>query len=402
METTMVMAESSADGSPRYRMLETLRQNAQERLATQRAGAFDALRARHTNYYIALAEKVALEMFGPDQPKWSDRLDVEHDNIRAGLEWGKAADASPERVELVLRLAAPLFLAWFRRGYGREERQHFETLLAHPNGRRPTRARAQVLYAAGSLTFWQDGDAGASPQLDESLAMAEFLGDTRVMANARHSLGVVSYFRGDLAGARRHHEEALRLTRADGDLSGIRISLEDLSDVTADEGDPVRAAELQEEALALARQIGDQHGLASVLQSMGSLAGATGKAGRARELMGEGLNIMQRIGCLNCSARYLGDLASLASSSGEPYRAGRLLGAADALRERTGIVMRANAAGALEKTLVKTRQQLGEAAFSTAWNEGREMSLVQVSRSPACARADRRSAPWPRLARKSA
>jgi hypothetical protein len=112
---------------------------------------------------------------------------------------------------------------------------------------------------------------------------------------------------------------------------------------------------------------------------MGSLAGATGKAGRARELMGEGLNIMQRIGCLNCSARYLGDLASLASSSGEPYRAGRLLGAADALRERTGIVMRANAAGALEKTLVKTRQQLGEAAFSTAWNEGRAMSLVQVS-----------------------
>ncbi len=108
LEKSMVVGERSADGTARYRLLETLRQYGQERLATGGETATDAARARHATYFIALAEKVASGMHGPDQPKWSDRLEIEHDNIRAGLEWGKAADAPPDRVELVLRLAAPL------------------------------------------------------------------------------------------------------------------------------------------------------------------------------------------------------------------------------------------------------------------------------------------------------
>ena len=365
---------------PRYRLLETLRQYGQERLATRGEAATDALRARHVTYFIALAEQVALGMRGPDQAKWSERLEIEHDNLRAGLEWGKAADAPPDRVELVLRLAAPLYLPWFRRGHGREGRQHFETLLAHPSAQRPTRARARVLFAVGSLALWQDGDdATAWALLNESLSLAEHLGDTRVMADARHNLGLVLFNRGDKAAARRHHEEALQLSRADGDVYGIRWSLEDLADLAADEGDTERASELHEEALSLARQIGDQHGIASILQSMGNLARATGKSERARELIGEGLSIMQRIGCLNCSARYLGDLAFVASASGEPERAVRLLGAADALRERTGIVVSTTSVGTIEQTLGEARQRLGEAAYAAAWSEGRAMSLLQAT-----------------------
>jgi tetratricopeptide (TPR) repeat protein len=380
LEKSMVLAERSAEGTARYRLLETLRQYAQERLATRGEAATDALRARHATYFAALAELVALGMHGPDQPKWSDRLEIEHDNLRAGLEWGKATNAPPDRVELVLRLAAPLYLPWLRQGHGREARQHFETLLSHRNAQRPTRARAQVLFAVGSLALWQDGDdATAWALLNECLSLAEHLGDTRVMADARHNLGVVLSNRGDKAAARLHHEEALRLTRADGDVSGIRWSLDDLADLAADEGNTEHASELCEEALSLARQTGDQHGIASILQTMGTLARATGKAERARELIGEGLSIMQRIGCQHCIARFLGDLAFVASASGEPERAVRFLGAADALRERTGIVVPTTSVGTIEQTLGEARRRMGEAAYATAWSEGRAMSLPQTT-----------------------
>jgi tetratricopeptide (TPR) repeat protein len=283
-------------------------------------------------------------------------------------------------VELGLRLAAPLYLPWLRQGHGREGRQHFETLLAHHNGQRPTRARAQVLFAVGSFALWQDGeDATAWTLLNESLSLGEQLGDTHVMADARHNLGQVLYNRGDIAGARVHHEEALRLTRADGDVSGIRWSLEDLADLADEEGATEHAAELREEALTLARQSGDHHGVASILQTMGTLARAAGKAERARELIGEALSLMQRIGCQHCSAAYLGDLALVADASGDPERTVRLLGASEALRQRTGIVAPTAWAASIEKTSTQARRLLGEVAYATAWSDGLAMSLPQAT-----------------------
>lgn len=380
LEKSMIVAERSAQGTPRFRLLETLRQYGQEQLAKRGEAATDALRTLHATHFASLGQEAALGMHGPDQAKWLNRLELEHDNLRAGLEWGKAADAPPDRVELVLRLAAPLYLPWLRQGHGREGRQHFETLLSHRNGQRPTRARAQVLFAVGSFALWQDGEeATAWTLLNESLSLAERLGDTHVMADARHNLGVVLSNRGDNAGARRHHEEALRLTRADGDVSGIRWSLEDLADLADEEGATEHASELREEALTLARQTGDHHGIASILQTMGTLARAAGKTQRARELIGEGLSLMQRIGCQHCSASYLGDLALVADASGEPERTVRLLGASEALRERTGIVAPTARAGTIEKTLAQARHLLGEAPYATAWSEGLAMSLPQAT-----------------------
>jgi len=284
---------------------------------------------------------------------------------------------------LGLRLAAPLYLPWLRQGHGREGRQHFETLLAHPNGQRSTRARAQVLFAVGSFALWQDGEEGkAWTILSESLSLGESLGDSQVMAEARHNLGVVLSNRGDIAGARLQHEEALKLTRADNDLSGIRWSLEDLADLADEEGATEHAASLRKEALTLARQSGDYHGIASILQTMGTLARAAGQIARARELISEGFDLMQRIGCQHCSARYLGDLAIVIHASGETERAVRLLGASEALRERTGIVTPSARLGSLEKALEEARRVLGEAGFAAAWGEGFAMSLPEAT---ACA-----------------
>lgn len=227
--------------------------------------------------------------------------------------------------------------------------------------------------------MWQDrDDATAWTLLNESLSLAEHLGDTRVMANARHNLGLVLFNRGDKAAARRHHEEALQLSRADGDLNGIRWALEDLADLTADEGDIQLAAERYDEALSVARQSGDHHSIASILQSMGNLACATGKAERAGELLKEGLGIMQPLGGEPSTARCLANLAFLASVS-EPERSVRLLGAVNAMQDRTGMVPPTISVGTVEQTLDEARRRLGEEAYAAAWSKGRAMSSSQAT-----------------------
>ena len=163
--------------------------------------------------------------------------------------------------------------------------------------------------------------------------------------------------------------------KPDGDPVGIRWSLEDLADVTAEEGDIERSLEIYEQALSFARQTGDLHAIGSILQSKGALARGAGNVESARALIGEGLGIMHRIGCWHCCARYLGDLAFVMGASGEPERAVRLLGAAEALRERTGIIIRPKALAVIEKALSDARQSIGEAACADALNQGRALSL---------------------------
>ena len=380
VEKSMVVAERSADGTARYRLLETLRHYAQERLAARDGLAAEALCSLHLRYFATFADRVAEGTRGPDQVEWWDRFETELNNIRAALEWGKAAEAPAERTDLALHLAGALYYAWFRRGYGREGRNHLEALLSHPGSQRPTRARAQAFFASGSLALWQhNDDATALAMLNHSLALAEELGDTRVMANARHNLGLTLHNRGDNASALQHHEEALRLSRADSDLYGIRWALDDLAELAAEKGDSEHASTLYEEALSLARQTGDHHSIGSALQSLGSLARALGKNERAAELIAEGLIIMQRIRCMHCSAWFLLDLAFVARASGEPERAVRLLGAADALRERTGSVPPMASVGTIEQTLTESRSHLGEAAYANAWKEGRAMPLPQAA-----------------------
>jgi len=326
-----------------------------------------------------LAEKVASGMRGPDQTEWAERLELEHDNIRSVLEWGAKADATPDRVELALRLAASLYAPWFRRGHGREGRKHFQALLSHIGAKKPTKAKARVLFAAGSLALWQDGDdSTAWVLLTESLELARLLGDSRVVADAQRNRGQVLCKRGDIDAATRCHEEALQLSRAEGDIYGIRWSLENLAEMAADAGDKKRASELFEEALSLARQSGDHHSIASILQSTGALACAAGNPENAAQLIGEGLSIMRMIGCNHCSSWFLGDLAGLASSSGDFGRAVRILGAAEALRERTGTVIPRPAMVLSEQTLQESRRRLGEAAYAEFLSEGQAMTLPQA------------------------
>ena len=190
---SLVVAMPQA-GAMRYRMLDTLREFAQLRLVER--GEERARRDRHAAWCIELARAAEAAMRGPQQAEWIDRLDAEHDNLRAALDWKIGSDSHDALV-----LAARLWRYWHMRGRLGEGRDYLDRALAMP-GAAGSEAGADALYAAGALAKNQSDYARAVPRLEEAAAAFRAQGRTRDTAAALGSLGNVRHDTGRLAEAR--------------------------------------------------------------------------------------------------------------------------------------------------------------------------------------------------------
>jgi predicted ATPase len=187
LDKSLLQQVEGMDGEARFTMLETIREYALERL--EQSGEAEAVRQRHAEYCLALAEIAEPHLQQHDQLSWLDRLEREHDNLRAALRWVLDGDAG----EIGLRLAAALAEFWFIRSYRSEARGWFEAVLAHPNAAAPTPVRAKVLLAASSAI----GSRTAIPALaEESLAISRTLGDTACGGTLRGKPGALPCARG--------------------------------------------------------------------------------------------------------------------------------------------------------------------------------------------------------------
>jgi predicted ATPase len=148
VDKSLVIAEEDATATQRYRFLETVRQYARERLL--RSGQVQRLRNLHFDFFVELARHAELELTATDQVRWLNRLDVEHDNLRAALEWSWAR---PEYGAEGLELAVALFWFWMKRGYFGEGRQSLERAMAL-NDKASSRLRAKALVALEHMTFF--------------------------------------------------------------------------------------------------------------------------------------------------------------------------------------------------------------------------------------------------------
>jgi len=157
VDKSLVVVEQGVGGETRYRLLETIRQYARDRLLE--AGEAGPVRDRHRDWFVAFAERAAPELGGPNQAWWLDRLEQEHDNMRAALEWSQAGEAGREAA---LRMAGALYRFWYSRGYLTEGHQWLEGALARSSGA-AAGPRARALHGAGWLA-WGAGrlPAGAS------------------------------------------------------------------------------------------------------------------------------------------------------------------------------------------------------------------------------------------------
>jgi predicted ATPase/class 3 adenylate cyclase len=394
------------DEEARYKLLETVRQYARDKLLE--TGEAARVRDRHRDWFVAFAERAESALQGPDQALWLKRLETEHDNLRAALEWS-SADA-----EMGLRLASALWPFWYLRGYVSEGREWLKQFLEKAAGA-PSPLRAKALYGASMLARAQDDYLQATALLEESLELYRAAKDKRGVASALGNLGVIAFARGDYARATHLHEESLEHFRELGDRVGMASALSELGNVAMYQGDLAQAEKLLEESLALSRAAQDDQGIALALRRLGAVLWQKGERARAKALLQESLELYRELGAVPGIAsvlnslgmvalsegdapragtllreslmkyRDVGDkwhialcmdrLARVAAAQGEWERAARLLGAEEALREAIGAPLPPSEHNGREQTLKHTHEHLGEESFAAAWADGYAMKL---------------------------
>jgi non-specific serine/threonine protein kinase len=409
IEQSLVVAEEDGD---RYRMLETVRQYARERL--QESGEAEQWRERHLEYFLALAEKAKPGIEGPQQREWLNRLETEHDNLRSALTWATGADAVSG-----MRLASACWRFWLIRGYAREGLGWLSAVLADAPAEH-TKDRARALSAAATMARATSDFSKARTLYEDALLIWRELDNRHGVAGALGNLGMVSYDQGDYTEAITRHEESLTIWRELGDQIGIARTLLALGNVVYSQGDE-RAAEslyerslaiarelgdqraiaillhnlgmvaayhrrdyqaaksLYEEALALRRELGDRSGIASSLNNLGAVAFEQGDHPSSKALLTESLamhrDLANRQGMTEC----LEALASLALASGRFEPGARLCGHAARLREEIGSPFPLWERLDYDRRIASARASFGnDAAFDLAWREGHAMTLEQA------------------------
>jgi predicted ATPase/DNA-binding SARP family transcriptional activator/Tfp pilus assembly protein PilF len=357
---SLVVAERPGTGGRTgYRLLETMRHYARERLAE--SGDATEVRSRHLTRAVAIAIAAEAALDGPEQAAVLDRLEAEHDDLRVALTWGTSG-GDPEPA---LRLATALGRFWEVRGHLSEGRSWLEAALAAGGGGELPGLRAAALNWAAVLAQHQ-GDYNASRGLyehslalrrrlddrlgttaalvglgnlaalqgrldaardlfSESLAIGRDLDQDRVVAASLTNLGWVAHARGDLRGARAMYEEALDVRRRQGDGHGTAMVLANLGDLALQQGDLKKSHTLHTEGLDLRRRLGDRSGVADSLAALGRVALARGDRATAHTLQSQGLAERRRVGDRPGMPPSLSALAELARLNGDPATAGALL-----------------------------------------------------------------------------
>jgi predicted ATPase len=413
MDQSLLRRVEQPDGEARFQMLETVREYALERLT---AGGEEMLTKRaHAAYYVVLAEDAEPHVTGgDDQAAWLERLSLEHDNIRAALDWLLGTG----NAEWALRLFTSINLYFYDRVDRAEARTRLLSLLKMPAASQPAKLRAKALWSAGGFSIEEADFTRGRDFLEEALTIYRKLEDTAGVVICLNNLAVLSRAQGNYAAAGAFFQETVDLLQRLGDRISLARALSNLADNTRVQGDFARALSLHQESLSILRESGDRVGTAwslnhqaAVLREQGDLVAARALfeqaleifrdhnaqdgvarsffdlAGLAREqgdpvaaesLYAEALALFNQLGLTRDIGRVLEELASCAADQKSWERSLRLAGAADALRREMGTPLPVSRKTTLERSLTAARQQLDQAAATIAWLRGAELSLKQA------------------------
>ena len=282
--------EQGKGEEPRLAMLETIREYGLELLGA--SGEMKAVRKAHAVYFMELSERAGLER-ASDSPEWLDRLEQEHDNLRAAMHW--SLEDMEGCKEIALRMGGALRTFWYSRGYLSEGLDFLErALVGSDEVEEPMRAAA--LYAAARLYEVRGDYDRAEPFLVQSLALYRELGNPARIAYALHLQADIAWRRGILDMARSLAEESLAVFRELGDRGAIASLLLHLGALAADQGEYARARDLLEESLAINRELGDKGSIADSLFNLARANFFSGsELGAARVLLEESLSLFRQL-----------------------------------------------------------------------------------------------------------
>jgi predicted ATPase/DNA-binding CsgD family transcriptional regulator len=375
VEASVLRSETSSSGSARYWMLEIIREFAEEQLVA--LGEAAAVRKRHADYYIALADRYELAEMLPDGDVALAQLDAEHANLRASLGRLEEHDESGQ----FLRLTASLGHFWSAQSHYVEGRGWLERALAHRGGMAASRAKA--LVALGMIEAYQEAFSEAVVHLEGGLAASRDQGDAFSEASALIGLGALAIGRGEHVVGTAFLEESLIAARSvpDQRLASIMAAraMTNLAVIPRTQGHHSVAVERLETALGLMREAGYTLGIILALGDLGDLARDKGNYAQALECYREALVLGQK----NPRTREVSDVIEsvgiVASALGQAERGATLLGSAEALRERIGLRFRVKENEiALGQAVATARTALDEQLIAAAWSAGRNHSTGEA------------------------
>jgi predicted ATPase/DNA-binding NarL/FixJ family response regulator len=386
LDKSLLLQLEQEGEEPRLQMLMTVREYGQECL--RESGEVEAIQHAHAHYYLRLAEKAEPHLKDAQQLVWLDRLEQEHENLRAALSWL----LEHKEAELALRLAGALWWFWYMRGYWSEGRRWLEATLGIPSAQGPTAARAKVLWGLGILAVHRHDDSEALQRLTESVTLYRELGDERGLVSPLGVLGALMQRQGELAAGEVLTEECMALCHRLNRTWDLANLLQWLGGIASDRDDVLgfsmflhgnlaQAAVLCQESLTFSRELGHKDGIAYTAESLGSIVLAQGDTEQAAALYSEGLRAGQQMGDNVIIGYHLMGLARVAAAQDQPQRATRLLSAVETRSEATKHLSPTERA-AYEQTVAEVRARLGEQAFAAAWNQGGAMTLEQALVAP--------------------
>ena len=416
VEKSLVLLEERDDGS-RYRMLETIREYAREKL-DGRADDAAATAARHCEHYFAFAKEANRGLATAQQAQWIARLEIDLDNVRAATAWALAGGVDPV---IAVKFAVALQGYWTFRGRATEGREVVRTALALPAVQGSDLAQAWALYVGAALAGNQSDHSEARQMLETCLALRRRLGNQVDVAATLSTLALARLQAGDAAGAMESESEALQLFRQLGDRTGELIGLVHQGKFSLWLADDAAACRQLEQALTIAREIGnreaegecelmlgeaafetgdldgakariarslevcrnvaDRHGEATALWWAGRLALSAGDIAAARGCLGDALRAFQEFGMREELLGCLEDHAWLHAAAGEEAIAARLAASAAARRERLALARSARAQSRWEAALAALSSTLKAAAFENAWSEGHRWEADEAVRT---------------------
>ena len=372
VEHSLVQPVAGPEG-PRYRLLETVRMFAAERLAER--GDSEASAKRHAEAYLALATEASRHLPGPEQVRWLARLTAEHDNLRAAVR--RALDHD---VRMALRFAGVLWRFWQLRGHVREGIAAVTEALGMPGADEPTVERMRALEAAAGLHYWSAEPKAAHELYEAQLELAQRLGDERGIADAVFNLAHTFGILGDTDRASVRAEEAEQRFAALGDDLMVMRTRWTRGIILQNQGDREASLPVFETTLAEARRLGDTP---YVALAQGSLAWASMQRGDPVAALAYGVRSMLEhhgIGDIATTTINLQASAVLFAKLDRPRDAVVLHGAFEALASRHGVRPPSGLAEVMgffwrPEELIET---LGRASWDEAMAAGARMSLDEA------------------------
>ena len=414
VNNSLLRQEETADGEPRFGMLETIRAYAVERLVER--GEMEVLRAQHAGYFSNLiASQALLELYSAKALYWLDWLEREHDNVRATLNWYLA---DRDSAELLATLVFALTWFWYRRGYFSEGRRWAERALASPALKPGGPAHALALGSNGLLAIWQGEQQIGLAHLQESLAIWQRLEDKPWLAPILLANGIAlinmgrdsaalpfmqkalaifeeanqPYFRvftlvhlgnaelglGNTDQARAWLEKAQPEADAIGDSWLLSFALNNLGEVARTLGQYDRARTYYEQSESLLRSIDDKGDLARLIHTLGYIAQYEEDFELAESQFRKSLAMFRRLGNRRGIAECLAGLAGLKARQGQIEWGAIMLSAAESVLKITGGAWWPADRVEVERNREMLRSALRADEFEKATKTGRAMNMDQA------------------------